>query len=103
VRGHVRGRDRGRGRGRRRGRGRGRGLTDAGGQQARPAVVLLADAHGGADEPEARVALVHHGVPVAKVLADHLAVDDARRAAAVARCGETKTKNKDGTGREEEG
>ena len=67
-------------------------LTDAGGQQAGAVVVLLADAHRGADEPEAGVALVDHRVAVAKVLPDHLAVDDPLGDAAVTRCARTHTK-----------
>lgn len=43
---------------------------------ARPAVVLLADAHGHADQAEAGVALVHHAAPVAVVLPVDVAVHD---------------------------
>lgn len=59
-------------------------LTDAGGQLAGPVVVLLADPDRRADEAEARNALVHHRVPIAKVLADHLAIDNLLWDAAVA-------------------
>ncbi len=41
-----------------------------------PVVVLLADAHRGADEAEAGDALVHYCVSVAEVLSDHLTIDD---------------------------
>lgn len=54
---------------------------------ARPEVVLLADAHRHADEPEAGVALVHHAAPVAVVLPIDVSVDDGLRSPTVPRCG----------------
>lgn len=47
-------------------------------------MILLADAHRGTDEAEAGDALIHHCVPVAEVLPDHLTVDDLLGQAAVA-------------------
>lgn len=70
------------------------GLTDANWEQPRPAVVLLADPHRGADEPESRVALVHHRVSVAEVLPDHLAVNDLLRNTTVTSCGAVKRNRK---------
>lgn len=52
-------------------------LTYAGRKLAGPLVVLKADPHGRANEPEAGQTLVDDGVAVAEVLADHLAVHDA--------------------------
>ena len=80
------------------GEGGGSFLTDAGRQQARPVVVLLANAHRGADEPEAGVALVDHCVAVAEVLPDHLAVDDPLGDAAVTRCARRHTEEEGGDG-----
>lgn len=63
------------------------GLTDANWEQPWPAVVLLADPYRGANEPESRVALVNHRVSVAKILPDHLAVNDLLRNTTVSSCG----------------
>lgn len=69
-------------------------LTDANWEQPRPAVVLLADPHRGADEPESGVALVHHRVSVAEVLPDHLAVNDLLRNTTVTSCGAVRRNKK---------
>lgn len=67
----------------------GRGvLTDAHRRLAGPPVVLQADADGGADEPEAGLALVHHGVPVAEAVTADVAVHRGVRGAAVAGWGQ---------------
>lgn len=55
-------------------------------------MVLLADPHRGADEPESGVALVDDCVSVAKVFPDHLAVHDLLWDAAVAGCRGAETK-----------
>ena len=47
-------------------------------------MVLFTDAHRHADEPEARVALVHHAAPVVVVLPVDLAVHDGLGVSAVA-------------------
>lgn len=70
------------------------GLTDANWEQPRPAVVLLADPHRGANEPESGVALVHHRVSVAEVLPDHLAVNDLLRNTTVTSCGAVRRNKK---------
>lgn len=54
---------------------------------ARPVMILLADAHGHADEPEASIALVHHAAPVAEVLPINLSIDDGLRSPTVSSCG----------------
>lgn len=43
---------------------------------ARPVMILLADAHGHADEAEAGVALIHHAAPVVVVLSIDVPVDN---------------------------
>lgn len=63
------------------------GLTDANWEQPWPAVVLLADPYWGANEPESGVALVNHRVSVAKVLPNHLPVNDLLRNTTVTSCG----------------
>lgn len=63
-------------------------LTDAHRRLAGPPVVLQADADGGADEPEAGLALVHHGVPVAEAVTADVAVHRGVRGAAVAGWGQ---------------
>ena len=55
---------------------------------ARPVMILLADAHGHADEAEASIALVHHAAPVAEVLPVDVPVDDGLRGPAVSGFGE---------------
>lgn len=50
---------------------------------ARPVVILLADAHRHADEPEAGVALVHHTAPVVVVLPVDESIYDGLRSPAV--------------------
>lgn len=50
---------------------------------ARPVMILLADAHGHADEAEAGVALIHHAAPVVVVLPIDVSVDDGLRGPAV--------------------
>lgn len=52
-------------------------LTYADRKLSGPLVVLEADPHGRANQPEARQTLVDDGVAVAEVLPDHLAVHDA--------------------------
>lgn len=43
---------------------------------ARPEVILLADAHGHADQAEASVALIHHAAPVTVVLPVDVSIDN---------------------------
>lgn len=50
---------------------------------ARPVVILLADAHRHADEPEAGAALVHHTAPVVVVLSVDESIYDGLRGPAV--------------------
>lgn len=52
-------------------------------------MVLLADSHRGADQLESWVALVDDRVPIAKVLPDHLPVNNVLWETTVARCGRT--------------
>lgn len=52
-------------------------LTYADRKLSGPLVVLEADAHRRANQPEAWQTLVDDGVAIAKVLPDHLAVHDA--------------------------
>lgn len=64
-----------------------RELTHAGWELPGPVVILLADAHRGANEPETWIALVNYRVPVAKVFTDHLTVHNPFRRTAVASWG----------------
>ncbi len=49
-------------------------LTDTNWKLSGPVVVLLADPHRGANEPESRVALVNHCVSVTEVFPDNLSI-----------------------------
>lgn len=69
-------------------------LTDAHWEKSRPAVVLLADSHRGADQLESWVALVDDCVSIAKVLPDHLSINNLLRETAVTRCGRTEGEKK---------
>lgn len=64
----------------------GRELTHTHRRLSRPLVVLQAYPHGGAHQPEAGVALVHHRVPVAEAVPADVAVHDGVRGATVAGC-----------------
>lgn len=55
---------------------------------ARPVMILLADAHGHADQAEAGIALVHHAAPVAVVLPIDVSIDDGLRGPTVSGFGE---------------
>lgn len=50
-------------------------LTDTNWELSRPAVVLLTDPYWRSDQPESRVALINHCVPVTKVLPNHLSIN----------------------------
>lgn len=51
-------------------------------------MVLLADAHGHANEAEAGVALVHHAAPVVVVLPVDMSIDDGFRSPTVSSFGD---------------
>lgn len=50
---------------------------------SRPVMILLADAHGHANQAEASVALIHHAAPVVVVLPVDVSIDDGLRGPAV--------------------
>jgi hypothetical protein len=59
-------------------------LTDTDGDLTRPLVVLEADPDRRPHEPEARVALIDHGVPVAEAITTDVAIHNGVWGAAVA-------------------
>lgn len=61
---------------------------------ARPVMILLADAHGHADQAEAGVALVHHAAPVVVVLPVDVPIDDGLRGPTVSGFGGTGRKSR---------
>lgn len=61
-------------------------LTDTDGGLSGPLVVLQADSNGSSNQPEARIALINHSVPVAEAVSADVTVHDRVRGTAVASC-----------------